>query len=181
MSIICIYINWAALSAIATLFMTIVTFLTLRQNRKQMKELRRQWEEKHTPKIVPLVLRKSGYVILRFKNISNATAHDVVPHIKINATNKTLIWYFDIEEAINNKIRLLIEPDGYKDIIISQYWRETDYQGNISVEINYPNRKMEAFNLSLTELNIIEPYTDFDSISSQLNRIAEEIQSKKFM
>lgn len=38
-------IDWTAVSAIATLLMTIATFITIIYSRKQMKEIQRQWEE----------------------------------------------------------------------------------------------------------------------------------------
>ncbi len=174
--------DWfVAIGAIATFLMAIATFWSLVQNRRQLSELKRQWEEQNTPKIIPLILKKTGYIILRFKNISNVTAHDVIPKIKIKAPQNEIEWYFNVEEKINNDTRLLIEPNGYKDVIISQYWAETVYQGNIDVEILYMNRGSEKFNISLTELNIVQAYQDIDVISAELRGIAGEIQRKKIM
>lgn len=173
--------DWfVALSAIATLFMAGVTYLSLRQNKEQLNELKRQWEEQNSPRIVPLIIRKNRYIILRFKNISNVTAHNVFPKVKIKTAPNELEWYFNVEEKINDT-RLLIEPNGYKDVIISQYWAEIKYQGNIDVEILYMNRVSEKFNISLTELNIVQAYQDIDAISIELRRISDEIQRKKFM
>ena len=42
-------INWTAISAIATFGMAIATFVTLRQNGKQLKEIKRQWDEDNRP------------------------------------------------------------------------------------------------------------------------------------
>lgn len=117
---------------------------------------------------------------MRFKNISNVTAHNVFPKVKIKTAPNELEWYFNVEEKINDT-RLLIEPNGYKDVIISQYWAEIKYQGNIDVEILYMNRVSEKFNISLTELNIVQAYQDIDAISIELRRISDEIQRKKFM
>ena len=39
------------ISALATSIMAIATFITIRQNKKQLKEMKRQWEEEHRPKI----------------------------------------------------------------------------------------------------------------------------------
>ena len=174
--------DWfVAISVFATLLMAFATFWSLRQNKEQVSELKRQWEEQNTPKIVPLILRQNRYIILRFKNISNVTAHDVIPKIKIKTPPNELEWHFNVEEKINNEIRLLIEPNGYKDVIISQYWAETKYQGNIDVEILYMNRVPEKFNISLTELNIVQAYQDIDAISTELRGIADEIQRKKII
>ena len=45
-------IDWVAISAIATALMTIVTFFTLIQNRKQLNELKRQWHEANNAKLI---------------------------------------------------------------------------------------------------------------------------------
>ena len=44
---------WTALSAIATIAMALATFITLRQNRKQLDEMKRQWEESKKPIVEP--------------------------------------------------------------------------------------------------------------------------------
>lgn len=44
-------IDWTAISAIASFVMILVTWLTLRQNKKQVNELNRQWKEQNRPKL----------------------------------------------------------------------------------------------------------------------------------
>ena len=45
-------IDWTAVSAIASALMVLVTLITLCQNRKQLKELQRQWDEERMPNLI---------------------------------------------------------------------------------------------------------------------------------
>lgn len=52
--ICCIYIDWSAidwnaLTAIGTILLAIITYCTVRQNKSQLKEMKRQWEVEHSP------------------------------------------------------------------------------------------------------------------------------------
>ena len=42
-------IDWNALTAISTFLLAIITFVTVRQNRSQLKEMKRQWEIEQSP------------------------------------------------------------------------------------------------------------------------------------
>ena len=42
-------IDWNALTAISTFLLAIITFVTVRQNRSQLKEIKRQWEIEQSP------------------------------------------------------------------------------------------------------------------------------------
>lgn len=75
-------IDWTAISAIATLVMAIATFFTLRQNRKQLQEMKRQWVEDKKP-ILVLSLVKLPFHIdsvsygIEIRNIGKSVASDV--------------------------------------------------------------------------------------------------------
>jgi hypothetical protein len=38
------HIDWNALTAIGTILLAIITYCTVRQNKSQLKEMRRQWD-----------------------------------------------------------------------------------------------------------------------------------------
>lgn len=42
-------IDWNALTAISTFLLAVITFVTVRQNRSQLKEIKRQWEIEQSP------------------------------------------------------------------------------------------------------------------------------------
>lgn len=70
-------IDWTAVSAIASAVMVFVTSLTLCQNRKQLKELRRQWEEERMPNlIVSLGIAQKG-LYLKINNVGMLPAYNV--------------------------------------------------------------------------------------------------------
>lgn len=67
-------------------------------------------------------------------------------------------------------------------MIVSQYWREIDYKGSIDVDIKYTkNNTSEHHKISLSELNVVEAYSDIDIITLGIRSIANEIRDKKFM
>ena len=49
MDLFTFHIDWMAISAIATLIMALATLLTLWQSRKQLAEMKRQWDEDQKP------------------------------------------------------------------------------------------------------------------------------------
>ena len=59
------------LSAIASAVMIGYTATTLKNNKEQLDELKRQWDEEHTPKVSVSFNFIKPYAYLRFDNISN--------------------------------------------------------------------------------------------------------------
>ena len=77
-------IDWTAVSAIVTALMMCATFYTVFQNRKQLKELKRQWEEDNRPRIYPRIITYNKAYFLEFFNSGKVDAFDV--DININQT-----------------------------------------------------------------------------------------------
>lgn len=70
---------WTAFSAIATFVMTIATFLTLIQSKRQLKEMKSQWDESIRPRIeislvTPPFAIPQGSIAIMLKNIGGSTA-----------------------------------------------------------------------------------------------------------
>ena len=70
-------IDWVAIGAIASFVMVIVTYVTLRQNKMQLNELRRQWEEQNRPEIVFKIKVVKSIVRLEISNIGNSVASNI--------------------------------------------------------------------------------------------------------
>ena len=70
-------IDWTAVSAIASALMVLVTLLTLYQNRKQLKELQRQWEEERNPNIIVSLGMAQNRLFLKISNIGMLPAYNV--------------------------------------------------------------------------------------------------------
>lgn len=75
-------IDWTAISAIATLLMTIATFVTIIYNRKQIKEIQRQWYEEHKARLLFSIVAYNGLFLLKIENAGARPAYNI--HLKIN-------------------------------------------------------------------------------------------------
>lgn len=75
-------IDWTAISSIATAVMAIATFITIFYNKKQIYEMRRQWNESNRPELEFSVITNGSLYILKIKNIGNKSAYNA--HIKFN-------------------------------------------------------------------------------------------------
>ena len=84
-------VDWTAVSAIATLLMTIATFVTIIYTRKQMKEVQKQWEETNKAHLAFSIISDSGLFMLKIENAGNRTAYDVHIDIDDEFINKKLI------------------------------------------------------------------------------------------
>ncbi|MDR2908169.1 MAG: hypothetical protein LBU91_09315 [Bacteroidales bacterium] len=74
---------WVALSAGATVLMAIATFVTLRQNRKQLNELKKQWQEEHKANIQFSIEIVATIFFLKIENTGKSVAE--IKRIQINS------------------------------------------------------------------------------------------------
>jgi len=88
------------IGAIGTAVMAIVTWVTLRQNKNQLSELKRQWAEQNRPKIVPSFVKSNGSIYLRIKNYSGVFANDVKVNISLDNTT-TIDWNTHHKEELD--------------------------------------------------------------------------------
>lgn len=70
-------IDWVAVSAVATLVMAFTTFITIRQNQKQLNEMKRQWKEEHRPILCFNVMVYDQAYFLQIANIGNKDADNI--------------------------------------------------------------------------------------------------------
>lgn len=84
-------IDWTAISAIATLLMTIATFVTILYNRKQLKEIQRQWVETNGARLAFSIIASNGLLYLKIENVGNETAYNVKISINKTFLNKILV------------------------------------------------------------------------------------------
>lgn len=103
-------VDWTAVSAIATLLMTIATFVTIIYTRKQMKEVQKQWEETNKAHLAFSIISDSGLFILKIENTGNRTAYDVHINIDDEFINKMLITDFaDQLKGLSEK-KMVLQP-----------------------------------------------------------------------
>lgn len=107
------------LSAIASAVMIEYTATTLKNNQEQLDELKRQWDEEHTPKVSVSFNFIKPYAYLRFDNISNVEVKDFSMKLELYQ-GKQLIRGFippDKQQIIDN-LKINIEPKGIRTLVI---------------------------------------------------------------
>ena len=105
-------INWNALATIATLLMTVATFLTLYQNRLQLNELKRQWKDIHDPKLVFSIVSSEGMFHLKIKNIGQSVAFNVRLEICDSFIDKLLFKGIkDMLKSLNSNCFVLLPTE----------------------------------------------------------------------
>lgn len=87
-------IDWTAVSAIATLLMTIATFVTIVYNRKQINEIQRQWREENKARLIFSIISDNGLFLLKIENIGKEVAYDTRISINNSFLDKMLIQDF---------------------------------------------------------------------------------------
>ena len=103
-------IDWTAVSAIATLLMTIATFITIIYSRKQMKEIQRQWEENNKARLAFSIISESGLFMLKIENAGNRTAYDVHINIDDEFIDKMLIADFANQLKELSEKKMVLRP-----------------------------------------------------------------------
>lgn len=76
-------IDWTAIGAIVTALMMGATFYTVYQNSKQLKELKRQWDEQNRPRLYGRISNYQKAFFLEIYNAGNQDANCV--DVKINS------------------------------------------------------------------------------------------------
>lgn len=172
-------INWDAVSAIATAVMAIATFISLRQNNKQLKEMKQQWAEEHQPRVDCSLEKMGGEVYLAIINISNNVATNVEIKITTNVTETQLLKRtIDLFE----KTKFVIPPT-YKKLInlYIPFYCDGNYDGlYIDVRILINCKVQDEYKMYLNEINLIRSM-EIPISSKELDNINKTIDKKKFM
>lgn len=117
MNIICVLWNgWTAvaaiatgLSAIATAIMVGMTMRSLSQNKAQLAEMKKQFEEENRARLLFEIVSYQNTFLLKIANIGNTTAYDV----NINIKSKL------IDEHFSDEIKSYFEQTNKKNHIMA--------------------------------------------------------------
>lgn len=143
------------ISAIASFAMVFITWFTLKQNREQITELKKQWKEQNTPKVFCSLEKDNGSLFLVLSNPTPNVATNVHVNIKSYGIKETEL--FSKYTTLLEKTFFTISPlqKKYIDLYISAYI-EGDYSEkyiDVTVEIN---NKKDTYRLYLQEINLIK-------------------------
>lgn len=145
-------IDWSGIAAIVSFIMVILTAIMLNHNRKQLKELKRQWDAQNTPIISCSLEKRSESLILDIHNSSQVPAHKVKVQLENHSTEN--IFHCDETNQLMAEMSFEIPPFSSKlvPIWITPYI-DGDYTGYITVVLDY-NGRQESFDLYLKEINL---------------------------
>lgn len=147
-------IDWNALTAIGTLLLALITFITVLQNKAQLKEMKRQWEEEQSADLdislinIPYRMPNESLAI-EIKNFGKGAANDIQLFL-----DKNFIENFPhkaVREQADKieKMRYRILPEESKIIPLCQF------------DNNYVKcDKLFGQNVSKEEKNKIHKYLD---------------------
>lgn len=165
------------ISAIASFAMVFITWRTLQQNKEQLNELKRQWEEQNQPKVFCSLEKSSADIVLILENISNCAAINISVFIDSNLDNQRL---FQQTIDLLNKTYLMIPPLHKK--VINLYIPASvtyNYEGKyIEVTISIDRKEQGTYRMFLSEINLIRSI-DYSPISDSLKKIDSTIKNKK--
>lgn len=167
-------IDWIAIGSIATGLMAIVTLYSLRQNRKQLTELKRQWDEQNRLRLFPSIVKKNGKSYLVLSNYSQVFASNIKLSVTKDSETK-LDWFDRFQENLNRSI-LQLEPYSSKYMMFNYTnWAETTYDGHFVVSIMIDDKLYNTFTLNLSEFNVVE---DLRTSDSDVESIVKDISRK---
>ena len=144
-------INWTALSSIATAVMAIVTFITIYYNRKQIKEIQRQWNETNRARLAFSIVALNRFFYLKIENVGNETAYDV--RISINASFLDKMLIQDFKNFLYNlcQKKLFLPPNKVMYYLLSPIYISS------SLTIQHTSYSCQEINSNL-DILINEPF-----------------------
>lgn len=170
-------IDWSGIAAIVSFVMVILTAISLIHNRKQLNELRRQWEAQNTPIVSCSLEKRDDSLILDIHNSSQVPAHGVKVYLENHSKEK--IFHFDETNALLKEMSFEIPPFSSKQVPIwITPYVDGEYDGFLSIMLDYSGKK-ELFDLYLKEINLTTwQYTDRD-LCKRIERVEDAIKKIK--
>lgn len=170
---------WATyLGAAASFVMIVYTGVTLKHNKAQLDELKRQWEEEHKPEISVYFFGHDQYFYIRIQNISKV----IVSNISITITQdpkKEPILNYDAWKQKIEGVHFSIEPNGYRDVeVTSSFYPDHKYDDFIGLQFKFNNNYEYNINLSFDEAVVVNPRLEQQALLNMINEVAAEIRQK---
>ncbi len=125
-------IDWAAVGAIASFAMILVTWLSLRQ-------MRRQWDEERRPRINFSIVVSQTWFMLKISNIGQQNAHNII----LNFNREFIEALPEISKGAFEKLQtkpLAIETGCSKYYLISAYQERENICNELIIRGKYCNR-----------------------------------------
>lgn len=162
--------------AIASFVMIYYTARTLKNNKEQLNEMKRQWQEEHRPEIIAYLVAHENFLHLCVKNISIITVKNIRISINHISDKKDFLFPKQAIENINNAI-FSIEPSGCRYINTYVYANynttEDDYLG---LRFTFDDNNEYNVNLPFKVASYVTDDLNEKKFSSDIHQISVELQ-----
>ena len=179
------YSFWAdILCSIGSFAMVFITAKTVDLNERQLKELKRQWEDDHKPYLTCHLVTHDHIFRLCVKNASNVVAKDV--HISIdNYLDKEPLRFNKLKTFFEHQVFLIPPQENiYFNLFISAYPEEENLpKGHLLISLKCGEFDFGDFKLypSNHAYVIYDKDSSESEISNQLEDLNKTIKNKKFI
>lgn len=148
-------IDWVTISALITAIMAIIAGIALHQNSLQLKELKKQWEEKNRARLTFSIVARQDMFLLKITNAGQQTAYD----IELNFSNNFIDNHFS--EQVKNTYKKIqntkfaIESGDSKFFFISPIYKEDTSLHDIGKNEHYTGKDINQW-LDTNSANLID-------------------------
>lgn len=173
------------IGALASFVMIFFTAKTLEQNKQQLDELRRQWDDEHLPYLSCQLISSGNYFKLRILNSAKVVAKDVSVDIENCLENEGVHRLSNLQEFLKNQSFIIPPLESiYFDTLITAYKDiENLPKGFIKVSLKSGNKDFDTFQLYPSNY----AYMSFEKanigreIVDSISKVSQSITNKKFL
>lgn len=170
------------IGALASFAMIFFTAKTLEQNREQLDELKRQWEEEHIPSLSSQLIPYDDHFMLQILNTSNVTAYDV--SLKLSTTiQRKILLFDDLCSFLENQFFTIPPRESiYFDIYITLYKDIKQLpDGYIEVTISLNSNEVESHKVYPKHFAFCTARIGNPSLTKSIEKIADKIGNNKYL
>lgn len=176
------YSFWAdILCSIGSFTMIFVTAKSVELNDRQLNELKRQWQEEHSPYLSAQLIAQTNYFNLRIFNSSKVTADNISIKIDSYIDKEKILQFDELQSFLGNHMFTIPPMESiYFPIWITPF-RELENLPNGYIEISIKTKNIDFGPLQLYPSDYaFVSYGEKDSpIINSLDKIADKIKNQK--
>ena len=176
-------VNWLMfwptyLGAVASSVMIFVTYLTLKQNKEQLQEMKRQWDEEHKPQLAAHIYGYGQLFYIRVKNISKVPVNNVSISFTHDPQNEFILNYDTWKQKLSNII-FSIEPNDFLDIEVpASFYKGEIYTDFIGLSFSFNDSYQYDVNLYFAEATVCNFRFENQALLETIDKVSETIKNK---
>ena len=176
-------VNWLMfwptyLGAVASSVMIFVTYMTLKQNKEQLQEMKRQWDEEHKPQLAAHIYGYGQLFYIRVKNISKVSVNKVSMSFTHDPQNEFILNYDAWKQKLSN-INFSIEPNDFLDIEVpASFYIGEIYTDFIGLSFSFNDSYQYNVNLYFAEATVCNFRFENQALLETIDKVSETIKNK---